>query len=395
VNLTYDALGRMVEQNNAGVFTEILYSPIGKLAVMHGQTFQRIYVPFPGGGFGVNDKSLGFHNRHVDWLRSERFGSTLSRILDHDNAFAPYGENYAGAGARDLDFTGQDQDTVSGMYDFLFREYSPVQGRWVSPDPAGLAAVDPSNPQSWNRYAYVLNNPLSYTDPLGLECVWQDGSFDSADDPHTGSATGCGAAGGTWYDPTDFAKRGLGDWNPNGNTDLAKEIENMQGGDDNNPTFQTEGTAPMPVDSGDGFLLGSTVIGEIRSDDPVHCAAAIARGSSLASKGRIQGDNMMGKAGQRVLDNTFSGLVDFYDTAKTATNAAPVYWALFLNGERLGLPGGGTIGQGALGSAQEFVLKKALSNVGKQAAAQAARNAGNVKIVYDLATFASALSQCF
>jgi RHS repeat-associated protein len=168
ISLTYDALGRMVEQNNAGVFTEILYSPIGKLAVMNGQSFTRIYVPFPGGGYGVNDKNLGFHNRHVDWLGSERFGSTLSRTMDHDNAFAPYGENYAGAGAKDLDFTGQDQDTVSGVYDFLYREYSPTQGRWISHDPAGMGAVNPANPQTWNRYAYVQNIPLSSVDPKGL-----------------------------------------------------------------------------------------------------------------------------------------------------------------------------------------------------------------------------------
>ncbi len=38
----------------------------------------------------------------------------------------------------------------------------------MHPDPAGLAAVDPANPQSWNRYAYVLNNPLALIDPLGL-----------------------------------------------------------------------------------------------------------------------------------------------------------------------------------------------------------------------------------
>ena len=43
-----------------------------------------------------------------------------------------------------------------------------MQGRWISPDPAGIVAVDPSNPQTWNRYAYVMNNPLSYVDPLGL-----------------------------------------------------------------------------------------------------------------------------------------------------------------------------------------------------------------------------------
>jgi RHS repeat-associated protein len=77
------------------------------------------------------------------------------------------------------------KDTDWLNYDALYREYDPRQGRWISPDPAGLAAVDPTDPQSWNRYAYVENNPLSFTDPLGLiepTCVhvpcptgWQGG----------------------------------------------------------------------------------------------------------------------------------------------------------------------------------------------------------------------------
>jgi RHS repeat-associated protein len=54
------------------------------------------------------------------------------------------------------------------LYDFLYREYNPVHGRWISPDPAGLAAVDPTNPQSWNRYAYVNNTPLMTTDEDAL-----------------------------------------------------------------------------------------------------------------------------------------------------------------------------------------------------------------------------------
>jgi hypothetical protein len=37
------------------------------------------------------------------------------------------------------------------MYDTPNREYDTTSGRWLSPDPAGLAAADPSNPQSWNR----------------------------------------------------------------------------------------------------------------------------------------------------------------------------------------------------------------------------------------------------
>ncbi|MGH7192551.1 MAG: hypothetical protein ACREJM_03345, partial [Candidatus Saccharimonadales bacterium] len=43
----------------------------------------------------------------------------------------------------------------------------------MSPDPAGLAAVSMTNPQSWNEYAYVLNDPASTLDALGLggDCI--------------------------------------------------------------------------------------------------------------------------------------------------------------------------------------------------------------------------------
>ena len=57
--------------------------------------------------------------------------------------------------AKDRNFTGQNQDLNPGgdLYDFPNREYHSIHGRWISPDPAGVAAVDPANPQSWNRYA--------------------------------------------------------------------------------------------------------------------------------------------------------------------------------------------------------------------------------------------------
>lgn len=61
---------------------------------------------------------------------------------------------------------------MPGLYDFLFREYHPVSGRWIQPDPAGLSAVSMEDPQTWNRYAYVRNNPLSMIDPLGLKQVY-------------------------------------------------------------------------------------------------------------------------------------------------------------------------------------------------------------------------------
>jgi RHS repeat-associated protein len=168
VNLTYDASGRMVEQNRSGVYTQIVYAPGGqKFALMNGQTLQKAFVPLPGGGQTVYNSSGLLYYAHTDHLGSSRFASTPSRTVYFDMAYAPFGETYAASGSTDASFTTQRQDTVAGLYDFPAREYS-YQGRWSSPDPAGLAAVDPTYPQSWNRYAYVMGNPLGLTDPSGL-----------------------------------------------------------------------------------------------------------------------------------------------------------------------------------------------------------------------------------
>ncbi len=48
------------------------------------------------------------------------------------------------------------------MYDYRARFYDPALGRFISADPL---VPEPGNPQGLNRYAYVTNNPLRYTDP--------------------------------------------------------------------------------------------------------------------------------------------------------------------------------------------------------------------------------------
>jgi hypothetical protein len=48
------------------------------------------------------------------------------------------------------------------------RYYQNLQGRFTSADPL-LASGRSANPQSWNRYSYVLNNPVRLTDPTGYE----------------------------------------------------------------------------------------------------------------------------------------------------------------------------------------------------------------------------------
>jgi RHS repeat-associated protein len=64
-------------------------------------------------------------------------------------------------------FTGKERDVETGLDFFGARYMSSAQGRFASPDPL-LNSGRPWEPQSWNRYAYTLNNPLRLVDPTGL-----------------------------------------------------------------------------------------------------------------------------------------------------------------------------------------------------------------------------------
>ena len=64
-------------------------------------------------------------------------------------------------------FTGKERDTESGNDYFGARYYSSAMGRWMSPDPSNLG-VDIYLPQTWNRYNYAVNNPLTVADRNGM-----------------------------------------------------------------------------------------------------------------------------------------------------------------------------------------------------------------------------------
>ena len=107
-----------------------------------------------------------------DWLGTERMETNVDGSVKSRCSSLPFGDGASCDGSGDytsLRFTGDEHDWESNLEHTLFRQYSSTQGRWLTPDPAGLQAVDPSNPQSWNRYAYVMNMPTVLTDPLGLD----------------------------------------------------------------------------------------------------------------------------------------------------------------------------------------------------------------------------------
>jgi len=109
---------------------------------------------------------------HIDWLGTVRARSSISGGLVETCASLAFGDglNCAGADLSSMHFTDQPLDSGSNLTNFLYRQLSTTQGRWTTPDPVGLGAVDLGNPQTWNRYTYATGDPLGFTDPLGLAC---------------------------------------------------------------------------------------------------------------------------------------------------------------------------------------------------------------------------------
>jgi RHS repeat-associated protein len=106
-----------------------------------------------------------------DWQGTKRLQTTATGQVSLWWSSDPFGDylhaSGSGSDATEQHFTGKERDTESGNDYFGARYYGSSIGRFLSPDPL-LNSGRPDNPQSWNRYAYVLNNPLIVTDPTGL-----------------------------------------------------------------------------------------------------------------------------------------------------------------------------------------------------------------------------------
>lgn len=97
--VTYDANGRPVETNVAGVFSEILYSPMGETAIMSGASTVTVsYIPMPGGGYMWANTAGGANQvlQHRDWLGSVRLEINPGLGVDTTrsvHAYSPFGGN--------------------------------------------------------------------------------------------------------------------------------------------------------------------------------------------------------------------------------------------------------------------------------------------------------------
>ena len=171
----YDSFGHRSMQYAPPVYNEYVVDLTGRAITAVAPGTSTVYTAevFAGGRHWVTDNGSALF-LGADWVGTSRALTNLSGTFDQLYTSLPWGDSlsFAGNGSSfhtTSQYTGKEYDPEANLYHFPARQYAPVQGRWLTPDPAGMAAVDLTNPQTWNRYAYVTNNPVSMTAPNGLD----------------------------------------------------------------------------------------------------------------------------------------------------------------------------------------------------------------------------------
>jgi len=106
---------------------------------------------------------------HSDALGSTTMETDQAGSVNMDALFYPWGQwfQWTGPGFW-ASYAGLGLTNVGDVYPAQHRNYQATLGRWLTPDPGGVKVVKLNNPQTWNMYAYVTDNPTSRNDPSGL-----------------------------------------------------------------------------------------------------------------------------------------------------------------------------------------------------------------------------------
>jgi len=129
----------------------------------------------------------------IKWLIADQLGTPRmifdesglrANVKRHD--YLPFGEELAAnTGLRTTpqgystsdgvrqQFTLKERDNETGLDYFEARYFSSTHGRFTSADPS-LASAKTGRPESWNRYAYCYNRPLTFIDPDGMDVAILD-----------------------------------------------------------------------------------------------------------------------------------------------------------------------------------------------------------------------------
>jgi RHS repeat-associated protein len=181
-------------------------------ATTSGLAWQHTNVYAAGSLIATYDND-GLHFYLNDPLGTRRAQTDYAGVLEQTCSSLPFGDGLVCTGSTtyptEHHFTGKERDTESGNDYFGARYYASSMGRWMSPDfsesPVGIPYGDIENPQSFNLYGYVFNNPLKNRDPDGHAC---DPDYMTAD-VNGDTVVHAGACHLDWWDLPGHAWVGL------------------------------------------------------------------------------------------------------------------------------------------------------------------------------------------
>jgi RHS repeat-associated protein len=185
VTYTYDGDGKRVQKSNGKLYWYGMGSdPLDETDAAgntNNASFSE-YIFLSGQRIARRDSANNVSYYFADHLGTARIRTNSSGSACYDADFYPFGGERIVTDTCDstYKFTGKERDTESGLDNFEARFDSSNTGRFVSVDPLSMSDSAGSileDPQSWNAYAYVRNNPLNLTDPTGM--FWCTSNYDS------------------------------------------------------------------------------------------------------------------------------------------------------------------------------------------------------------------------
>jgi RHS repeat-associated protein len=173
VNFQYDAFEQRVTKQTSAGGSAVYVGGLFELRTEGGQTFEILHLPIPDGARGFV-RRMGTSDQ-LFYASTDHLGSTTAILDGNANLVErrrtdPWGLpsapiNQSASPLRQL-FTGQEHDAELDAINFNGRIYDPYTTRFHTPDPVISDVYDFA---SYNRYAYVSNSPLNFTDPTGFQ----------------------------------------------------------------------------------------------------------------------------------------------------------------------------------------------------------------------------------
>jgi RHS repeat-associated protein len=184
---TYDAENRLTSSTIGGAAATYAYDGDSHRITKVTPSGTTTYVYDAFGQLAAEYSTVANTATGTQYLTADALGSTRL-VIDSSGTvkarydYLPFGEELqAGIGGRttamgysstpdsfNLKFSGKERDSETNLDYFGARYMSSAQGRFISPDPILLLPQKLLDPQQWNMYSYVRNNPLSLLDPTGM-----------------------------------------------------------------------------------------------------------------------------------------------------------------------------------------------------------------------------------